>query len=181
MKKYKVYWDPGMDTDTKAKVKVFTTGSPKEAYKKFLASEPKIKARLVGVDWGVFGSTLFRDHIREPSAKEKQKVEEEQEGTTEEYAAREAEEKGLRRAAPPMSEREKQEQLLSMMEDEQKGTAKLTPITHTPKAENVRETGSSLERKLDKLYDVLNHIRWIGLSIGGMFALTFIVPQCIGN
>ena len=67
MKKYKVYWDPGMDTDAKAKVKVFTTGSPKEAYKKFLASEPKIKARLVGVDWGVFGSTLFRDHIREPS------------------------------------------------------------------------------------------------------------------
>ena len=128
MKKYKVYWDPGMDTDAKAKVKVFTTGSPKEAYKKFLASEPKIKARKVRVDCGLFGTNLFRDHIREPSAEEKRKAEEEQEGTTEEH----------------------------------KGS-------------------SSLEQKLDKLYDVLNHIRWIGLSIGGMFALTFIIPQCTGN
>ena len=44
-----------------------------------------------------------------------------------------------------------------------------------------KEGFSSLERKLDKLYDVLNHIRWIGLGIGGMFAMTFIIPQCIGN
>ena len=33
----------------------------------------------------------------------------------------------------------------------------------------------------EKTYDVLNHIRWIGLSIGGMFALTFIIPQCTGG
>jgi hypothetical protein len=38
-----------------------------------------------------------------------------------------------------------------------------------------------LSHKLDKLYDVMNHIRWIGLSIGCMFALTFIVPQCTGS
>jgi hypothetical protein len=35
-----------------------------------------------------------------------------------------------------------------------------------------------IEDKLDKLYDVMNHIRWIGLGIGGMFAITFIIPQC---
>ena len=40
---------------------------------------------------------------------------------------------------------------------------------------------SSVEQKLDKLYDVLDHIRWIGLSIGGMLALTFIIPQCVGK
>ena len=31
--------------------------------------------------------------------------------------------------------------------------------------------------KLDKIYDVLNHIRWIGLSIAMMFALTFVIPN----
>lgn len=40
---------------------------------------------------------------------------------------------------------------------------------------------SSIEHKLDRLYDVMNHIRWIGLSIGCMFAITFIVPQCTGG
>ena len=40
---------------------------------------------------------------------------------------------------------------------------------------------SSIEHKLDRLYDVMNHIRWIGLSIGCMLALTFIVPQCTGS
>jgi hypothetical protein len=39
----------------------------------------------------------------------------------------------------------------------------------------------SKDDKLDKIYDVLNHIRWIGLSIGGMFAITFILPQCTGG
>ena len=39
----------------------------------------------------------------------------------------------------------------------------------------------SVGEKLDRLYDVMNHIRWIGLSIGCMFALTFIVPQCTGG
>jgi len=39
----------------------------------------------------------------------------------------------------------------------------------------------SIEQKLDKLYDVMNHLRWIGLGIGGMFAMTFIIPQfCTG-
>jgi len=38
---------------------------------------------------------------------------------------------------------------------------------------------ASLEEKLDKLYDVMNHIRWIGLSIAGMFAITFIIPHLI--
>ena len=42
-------------------------------------------------------------------------------------------------------------------------------------------SSSFTDQKLDKIYDVLNHIRWIGLSIGGMFALTFIVPQCSGG
>ena len=40
---------------------------------------------------------------------------------------------------------------------------------------------SFTDQKLDKIYDVLNHIRWIGLGIGGMFALTFIIPQCTGG
>ena len=30
--------------------------------------------------------------------------------------------------------------------------------------------------KLDRIYNVLNHIRWIGLSIAMMLALSFIVP-----
>ena len=38
-----------------------------------------------------------------------------------------------------------------------------------------------IESKLDRLYDVMNHIRWIGLSIAGMFAITFIIPQCTGG
>ena len=43
-------------------------------------------------------------------------------------------------------------------------------------------SSSFTDQKLDKIYDVLNHIRWIGLGIGGMFALTFIVPQmCTGG
>ena len=42
-------------------------------------------------------------------------------------------------------------------------------------------SNSSIEHKLDRLYDVMNHIRWIGLSIGCMFAITFIVPQCTGG
>ena len=33
------------------------------------------------------------------------------------------------------------------------------------------------DEKLDKIYDVLNHIRWIGLSIAMMFALTFVIPN----
>ena len=40
---------------------------------------------------------------------------------------------------------------------------------------------SSIEDKLDKIYDVMNHIRWIGLSIGGMFVITFMLPQCTGG
>ena len=39
----------------------------------------------------------------------------------------------------------------------------------------------SVEQKLDKLYDVMNHIRYIGIGIGGMFAITFIIPQCSGG
>ena len=39
----------------------------------------------------------------------------------------------------------------------------------------------SIEKKLDKLYDVMNHIRYIGLGIGGMFAITFIIPNCTGG
>jgi hypothetical protein len=33
----------------------------------------------------------------------------------------------------------------------------------------------------EKKYDVLNHIRWIGMSIAGMFAITFIIPNCSGG
>ena len=44
-----------------------------------------------------------------------------------------------------------------------------------------QKTTESFGEKLDRLYDVMNHIRWIGLSIGCMFALTFIVPQCTGS
>ena len=38
-----------------------------------------------------------------------------------------------------------------------------------------------IEYQLDKIYIVMDHIRWIGLSIGCMLALTFIVPQCTGG
>ena len=40
----------------------------------------------------------------------------------------------------------------------------------------------SIEQKLDKLYNVMNDLRWIGFGIGGMFAITFIIPQfCTGG
>jgi hypothetical protein len=52
--------------------------------------------------------------------------------------------------------------------------------THNGSTEAI-SSNSSIEHKLDRLYDVMNHIRWIGLSIGCMFALTFIVPQCTGG
>ena len=42
-------------------------------------------------------------------------------------------------------------------------------------------SNSSIEHKLDRLYDVMNHIRWIGISIGCMFAITFMIPQCTGG
>tara|TARA_Y100001934_G_scaffold270914_1_gene356586 strand:+ start:615 stop:1043 length:429 start_codon:yes stop_codon:yes gene_type:complete len=40
---------------------------------------------------------------------------------------------------------------------------------------------SSVEQKLDKIYGVLDHIRWIGIGIGCMFAMTFIFPKCSGS
>ena len=43
-----------------------------------------------------------------------------------------------------------------------------------------QKTTESVGEKLDKLYDVMNHIRWIGLSIGCMLAITFFTPQCSG-
>ena len=85
-----------------------------------------------------------------------------------------------------------------------KGLASKLKVGHeSPKELPLSNTSSKLEEKLDRLYDVmnhirwigdkttfakldyicktLNHIRWIGLSIGCMFALTFIVPQCTGS
>jgi hypothetical protein len=57
-----------------------------------------------------------------------------------------------------------------------------TPSHESSKGGGSRDAISSFtDQKLDKIYDVLNHIRWIGLGIGGMFALTFIVPQCTGG
>ena len=47
--------------------------------------------------------------------------------------------------------------------------------------ESKQQVSGSIENKLDRLYDVMNHIRWIGLGIGGMFAITFILPQCTGG
>lgn len=35
-----------------------------------------------------------------------------------------------------------------------------------------------LNEKLDKTYAVLNHIRWIGLGLAGLFISTFILPHC---
>jgi hypothetical protein len=105
-----------------------------------------------------------------------------------------------------MSEREKQEQLLRMMEDEQKGTAKLTP-----KAERARENGpdggsenknivellnllaaqikaqgsvsssssDQLEKILRRIEAKLSKIHWAVIAVGMMFASIFIItPQC---
>ena len=38
----------------------------------------------------------------------------------------------------------------------------------------------STEDKLNYLCKTLDQIRWIGLSIAVMFALTFLIPQCTG-
>jgi hypothetical protein len=42
------------------------------------------------------------------------------------------------------------------------------------------ENSSSTNEQLEKIYKVLNHMRWIGLGIGSMLALIFIIPQCTG-
>ena len=63
-----------------------------------------------------------------------------------------------------------------------KGLASKLKVGHeSPKKLPPSNTSSKVEEKLDRLYDVMNHIRWIGLSIASMFALTFIVPQCTGG
>ena len=63
-----------------------------------------------------------------------------------------------------------------------KGLASKLKVGHEqPNELPSSNTSSKVEEKLDRLYDVMNHIRWIGLSIGCMFALTFIVPQCTGG
>ena len=54
-----------------------------------------------------------------------------------------------------------------------------TNYEHQP-SRSFEQTNRAIEDKLDKLYDVMNHIRWIGLGIGGMFAITFVIPQCSG-
>jgi hypothetical protein len=38
----------------------------------------------------------------------------------------------------------------------------------------------STEDKLNYICQTLDQIRWIGLSIALMFALTFVIPQCTG-
>ena len=48
---------------------------------------------------------------------------------------------------------------------------------HTEEQKNVT---LSTDDKLEYICNTLNHIRWIGLSIGIMFALTFLLPQCTG-
>jgi hypothetical protein len=128
MIKYNVQWavDYTNDDQIEHHSVSLEADSPKQAYALFLDSESTVRNVEVIVVWGMFGLQKFSDHIVE---------------------AREAEEKG-----EGMSEGEKQEQLLRMIEDdddEQKGTAKLTPSTHTPKAENVREAvsgGASKEK-----------------------------------
>ena len=47
----------------------------------------------------------------------------------------------------------------------------------TKSSESIDEEKSIEEKK----YDVLNHIRWIVLSIGFMFAITFVIPNCSGG
>lgn len=43
---------------------------------------------------------------------------------------------------------------------------------------DTKKKSPSKEDKLDKIYDVLNHIRWIGLGLAGLFTVVFIVPHC---
>ena len=62
---------------------------------------------------------------------------------------------------------------------EKKGGSNNNDIAVSPfREDKLKAVSPSKEDKLDKIYDVLNHIRWIGMGIGGMFALTFIVPHC---
>ena len=62
-----------------------------------------------------------------------------------------------------------------------KKVQKSAKVNHKSSPSLEPSSTKQIEDKLDKLYDVMNHIRWIGLSIGCMFALTFIVPQCTGG
>ena len=128
MTTYRVRWAAEYLKGIEHPVVSLEADSPEEAYSKFLDSKTTVRNIDVIVEWGIFGFERFSEHIEEAERKAKGEERKQQKGER-------------------MSEREKQEQLLRMMEDEQKGTPKLTPTTHTPKAEDVRETGSGVSAK----------------------------------
>ena len=90
---------------------------------------------------------------------------------------KEQEEKAKSSNEQPKAEVKETREITNTITKEEK-----TPSHESSKGGGSRDAISSFtDQKLDKIYDVLNHIRWIGLGIGGMFALTFIVPQCSGG
>jgi hypothetical protein len=181
MKTYKVRWAVEYINDEQIEHPSVSleADSPEEAYAKFLDSETTVRNIDVIVEWGIFGFERFSEHIEEVERMAKEEERKQQKGER-------------------MSEREKQEQILRMMEEEQKGTPKLTPTTHTPKAEDVRETGpgggsggktqqasvassssSRQEQILLRIESKLSQIHWAVLGVGMMFAMVFIItPQC---
>ena len=61
------------------------------------------------------------------------------------------------------------------------GAIMFTLMNPPQSANQEKSEHGSLEDKQDKLYDVINHIRWILLGIGGLFVIYFIIPQCTGG
>ena len=61
------------------------------------------------------------------------------------------------------------------------GAIMFTLMNPPQSANQEKSEHGSLEDKQDKLYDVMNHIRWILLGIGGLFVIYFIIPQCTGG
>lgn len=51
---------------------------------------------------------------------------------------------------------------------------------HRPTTKSFQQNNQAIEDKLDMIYNVMNHIRWIGLSFCCMFAIAFIT-QCTGG
>ena len=129
--------------------------SPKLAYEAFVKSIKPLPFAKVRVHWGLLGAKQFEPpHYEGHIAK-----------------------KETREITNTITKEETREITNTITKEEK------TPSHESSKGGGSRDAiSSSTDQKLDKIYDVLNHIRWIGLGIGGMFALTFIVPQmCTGG
>jgi hypothetical protein len=64
-------------------------------------------------------------------------------------------------------------------DDSSNGDKRLDETLKLPKENPHRSNTSTTDQKLDKIYEALENLRWIGIGIGCMLALAlFVIPQC---